>query len=233
MVEDRISRTLLRERVLGTITTAILDGTLQPGERLRDDELTAWLGTSRAPIREALDQLADIGLVEMAPNRFTKVAVISPRLYAESAAVWSAMVTRGVYWGILAFPAGRLAELEAINAELDGAIPAHFPPGPTPVDRFVAAVLEHCDNRVLLESIRAHDPLLALGVNRFKDSMDARPIHAFFEGVIRRCRDHDVQGFESDMRVFLGGPMTSFMARVSGFDDPDEYEEARDAGTLR
>lgn len=233
MADDKISRTLLREQVLVTISTAILDGTLLPGERLRDDELTAWLGTSRAPIREALDQLADIGLVEMAPNRFTKVAVISPRLYAESAAVWSAMVTRGMYWGILRFPADHLPEVEAINADLAHAVPAEFPPGPTPVDRFVAAVLKHCDNQVLLESIRAHDPLLALGVNRFKDSMDAAPIHAFFVGLIRRCRDHDVEGFEADMRVFLDGPMTSFMARVSGYDDADEYEKDRNAGTLR
>jgi DNA-binding GntR family transcriptional regulator len=51
-----------------------MDGTLEPGERLNDDDLIAWLGVSRTPIREALAELARAGLIEMAPNRYTRVA---------------------------------------------------------------------------------------------------------------------------------------------------------------
>jgi DNA-binding GntR family transcriptional regulator len=67
-------RKLLRDTVQDAVRTAIMDGTLEPGERLNDDDLIAWLGVSRTPIREALAELARAGLVEMAPNRYTRVA---------------------------------------------------------------------------------------------------------------------------------------------------------------
>ncbi|WP_083513453.1 GntR family transcriptional regulator [Curtobacterium luteum] len=67
-------RKLLRDTVQDKIRDAIMDGTLEPGERLNDDDLIAWLGVSRTPIREALAELSRSGLIEMAPNRYTRVA---------------------------------------------------------------------------------------------------------------------------------------------------------------
>lgn len=67
-------RKLLRDTVQDKIRDAVMDGTLEPGERLNDDDLIAWLGVSRTPIREALAELARAGLIEMAPNRYTRVA---------------------------------------------------------------------------------------------------------------------------------------------------------------
>jgi DNA-binding GntR family transcriptional regulator len=67
-------RQLLRDTVQRRIRDAIMDGTLEPGERLNDDDLISWLGVSRTPIREALAELARGGLIEMAPNRYTRVA---------------------------------------------------------------------------------------------------------------------------------------------------------------
>jgi DNA-binding GntR family transcriptional regulator len=72
------NRSLIRDRVYGKIRDAILDGTLEPGERLHDEDLIAWLGVSRTPIREALAALANDGLVEMAANRYTRVALPNP-----------------------------------------------------------------------------------------------------------------------------------------------------------
>lgn len=224
MADDKASRTLLRERIHLQILKAILDGSLKPGERLRDDALIEWLGTSRAPIREALAGLAELGVVEMSPNRFTKVAQVSPRLYAESAAVWATLVTRGMHWGIRAFPAEQLPVLEALNAELAGIDPRDFPPGPTVIDRFVGVILSHCTNSVLLESIRLHDPVLQLGVNSYKGFMKSQPIHDYFAELIQRCRDHDVRDFEAGMRAFLAGPMREFMQEMTGFHGYDDFE---------
>ncbi|MCP4405024.1 MAG: GntR family transcriptional regulator [bacterium] len=47
----------------------LIDGTLQPGEALIETELAERLEISRTPIREALQQLAQEGLVEMIPRR--------------------------------------------------------------------------------------------------------------------------------------------------------------------
>jgi DNA-binding GntR family transcriptional regulator len=67
-------RVLLRDSAYEQLEAAIIDGTLRPGERLRDDELGRWIGVSRTPVREALARLADARLVETAANRYTRVA---------------------------------------------------------------------------------------------------------------------------------------------------------------
>lgn len=69
-------RRLLRDEVYDTILGAILDGTLEPGEVLHDEELMTWLGSSRTPIREALNRLAEEDVVELVPHRHTRVAPV-------------------------------------------------------------------------------------------------------------------------------------------------------------
>jgi DNA-binding GntR family transcriptional regulator len=77
-------RRLLRDVVFDKILSAVLDGTLVPGERLNDVELVKWLGVSRTPVREALVRLASYGLVEIEANRYTRVASLDADLYGES-----------------------------------------------------------------------------------------------------------------------------------------------------
>lgn len=64
----------LGDEVYTRLGEAILDGRLAPGERLRDQELAEWLGVSRTPVREALQRLERIGLVEVSPHRYTRVS---------------------------------------------------------------------------------------------------------------------------------------------------------------
>lgn len=71
-------RMLMRDKIRQEIRRAILDGSFFPGERLSDDELADWLGCSRTPIREALNDLEHAGLVEVMPNRYTRVATPRP-----------------------------------------------------------------------------------------------------------------------------------------------------------
>jgi DNA-binding GntR family transcriptional regulator len=100
-------RKLLRDTVQDKIRNAIMDGTLEPGERLNDDDLIAWLGVSRTPIREALAELARAGLVEMAPNRYTKVAAPT------AAELLAAYQTLGViYGGVVRLAVPRFTDAE-------------------------------------------------------------------------------------------------------------------------
>lgn len=55
----------------------ILIGQRKPGDRLVEDRLSAELGVSRVPIREALRLLAAEGLVEVQPRRGASVAEFS------------------------------------------------------------------------------------------------------------------------------------------------------------
>lgn len=55
------------------IREAIIDGRLEPGRRLKEEEVASELGISRTPVREALLILQAQGLVELTPNRGASV----------------------------------------------------------------------------------------------------------------------------------------------------------------
>lgn len=61
----------------------ILDGKLRPGERLVEDRLSAELGVSRVPIREALRELSAEGLVRIERNRGASVTEVTPAMVGE------------------------------------------------------------------------------------------------------------------------------------------------------
>ncbi|TWG86026.1 DNA-binding GntR family transcriptional regulator [Cupriavidus gilardii J11] len=61
----------------------ILNGQYAPGERLVENRLSAELGVSRIPVREALRALASEGLVLIEPRRGASVARLSPDIVRE------------------------------------------------------------------------------------------------------------------------------------------------------
>jgi DNA-binding GntR family transcriptional regulator len=61
-------------RLRDVLEEEIAEGRLPPGMRLEEEELARRYGVSRTPIREALKQLAAIGLVVSQPRRGTVVA---------------------------------------------------------------------------------------------------------------------------------------------------------------
>jgi DNA-binding GntR family transcriptional regulator len=69
---------LRRQEAEHRLRNAIVRGELAPGERLPEDELAAWLGVSRTPVREALSRLAATGLVTIDANRGARVAPLDP-----------------------------------------------------------------------------------------------------------------------------------------------------------
>jgi len=64
----------LRELVLDAIRNAIMNGSLQPRERLMEIQLAEELGVSRTPIREALRKLELEGFIVMVPRKGAYVA---------------------------------------------------------------------------------------------------------------------------------------------------------------
>lgn len=75
-MDSPLERRTMSDDIYNRLRDAIVSGELRPGERLRDYELAETLGTSKTPVRHALDRLAEHGLVEMQRNRFTRVAPI-------------------------------------------------------------------------------------------------------------------------------------------------------------
>lgn len=69
-------RMLAKDKAFNQLQRWIIDGTLEPGEKVYDTEISQALGVSRTPIREALQLLEVQGFIEMQPGKETRVTMI-------------------------------------------------------------------------------------------------------------------------------------------------------------
>jgi DNA-binding GntR family transcriptional regulator len=66
-------------RVFDAMRLAIIQLQLRPGDPLSEADMARRFGVSRQPVREAFIKLAEVGLVEIRPQRGTSVVMISRR----------------------------------------------------------------------------------------------------------------------------------------------------------
>ena len=64
-----IERGSRRQTIVREVLLDVFQGVLRPGQRLKVEHLAKRYGVSATPIREALVELAGIGVAELAPNR--------------------------------------------------------------------------------------------------------------------------------------------------------------------
>lgn len=78
-----IQKEVLRDKIAGVLRRWILSGTLQPGERIIELNISRKLNVSRAPLREALWALERQGLVEIRPHHGATVTMLSEQSIRE------------------------------------------------------------------------------------------------------------------------------------------------------
>jgi DNA-binding GntR family transcriptional regulator len=76
---QRMRQATMGTRVFEAIRQAIVQLQLRPGHSLSEADIGRQLGVSRQPVREAFIKLAEVGLVEIRPQRGTFVRLISVR----------------------------------------------------------------------------------------------------------------------------------------------------------
>jgi DNA-binding GntR family transcriptional regulator len=147
-------RPLLREEAYTKLRDAILDGTFEPGEQLRDAELSAWLGLSRTPIREALARLEEYGLVESKPNSFTRVAPLGRRDAEDAFHVVAALHALAARLGVPRISARELRSMRTANADFAAAlVRADVDAALEADDRFHSVLVQASANREIARSL--------------------------------------------------------------------------------
>jgi DNA-binding GntR family transcriptional regulator len=164
------SHRLLRDIVFDRLSDAIVAGELAPGEELRDESLQAWLGTSRTPLREAINRLAHAGLVEVLPQRATRVTEIDPvflvqnlqvvgPLYAAVAAEVTPLLTPADLTELK-----RLRKQVAASPTLDGLL------------EFFLVLSTRYGNRLMLKTHAAFEPHARRLLKSWSDDFDRSAI---------------------------------------------------------
>ncbi len=76
---EKRSKQNYSEIALYYLREQIINGQLQPGEKLIENNISDKLNISRGPVRDALKRLAVEGLVDYHPNKGCTVALLSPK----------------------------------------------------------------------------------------------------------------------------------------------------------
>jgi DNA-binding GntR family transcriptional regulator len=80
----QLKRESLREAVIRLIEEALLNGELQPGDRIVEAEVAQRAGISRGPVREAIRQLVGESILVSYPSRGTFVTQWVPQAVEEA-----------------------------------------------------------------------------------------------------------------------------------------------------
>ena len=170
-----VQPTRLAEIVFERIAGAILNGTFAPGAPVRDNAIATQLGVSRMPVREALQRLQRIGLIDMAASRYTRVAEVTPEMVAQTlefAACQAAAITK------LVVPQLDLRQARTVHGVIKDAITA-IEKGAHP---FAAAhgvyghLAGYSGNRYMTELLADVDIAVQHNLNHASDS-DAVRLH--------------------------------------------------------
>lgn len=109
----------LAQQVYRTLRAAILNGTLTPGENLRQENIAIELGVSQTTVRDALNQLVGAGLAVRIPYKGVHVITLS------AADLQDIYEIRTVLEGIAAREAAKQINAETL-AEMRRILPASF-----------------------------------------------------------------------------------------------------------
>ncbi len=143
----------------------ILEGHLKPGQRLNELELSASLGISRSPIREALQRLAKEGLVQLVANRGAFVSVFDLAQVEELYEVREALECRAASLAAERASSEDLAAMRQVLAvtriALGGSEP-HYPP----THDFHALLVQAAHNSQLARLAAAVDAQLRVARGR-------------------------------------------------------------------
>jgi len=146
-----------RPAIVQSLLTEVFQGRLRPGQRLVTQELAERFGLSHTPIREALIELATMGVIDLLPNRGAVVRRVTTRDVREIY-----QVRRVLECEATRRACGRvaLAELHALADELRRLLAAtalsarHFIHEARRVDsRLHDLIADSCDNAFLAKEL--------------------------------------------------------------------------------
>lgn len=191
---EPIAREVLSARVKDRVLRWILEGELAPGSRIVETRVARQLGTSQAPVREALRDLATLGFVEIRPYQGSRVRQPTAGELREAIAV------RGELEGL----AGRLAATR-VNAAVLRQLEDLFEKMARAAargdaheqalhnTRFHTIIVQAAGNRALERIWTMLEPFGRTYVTASMPGVDLRWLGQRHREIIEALRDHDAE----------------------------------------
>jgi DNA-binding GntR family transcriptional regulator len=154
-----LSRSVLADQVKDRILEGILSGHYPPDSRIVETQIARELGTSQAPVREALRGLEALGVVQIEPFRGARVRRPSRREILEAYAVRSTLETLAARLALPRMTVAHAAEIAGLFDAMQDAARAGDGHAVAEADaKFHARIVELADNGTLERVWRSLEP---------------------------------------------------------------------------
>jgi DNA-binding GntR family transcriptional regulator len=158
-VSGTLARSVLADRVKERLLEEILAGRYAPDARIVETQVARELGTSQAPVREALRGLEALGVVEITPFRGARVRRPTRHELLEAYVVRSALETLAARLAVPHLGDRDLEELARYAEEMQAAAKAADSHAVAEADaRFHGRIVEIADNGTLGKVWRSLEP---------------------------------------------------------------------------
>ena len=164
----------LSESVLEHLRGEIVSGRLELGAAISERQLAEQLNVSKTPVREALAQLRNEGLVNIVPRKGVYVFSLSANEVIAICDFRVAIETAALKLALERNPEAFVAEIREIVAEMarcqaKGDIPSYLALDTA----FHAAAFRHCENHYLRDSYERY----AGKISALRKHLAAKPLH--------------------------------------------------------
>jgi len=213
---DPLMRSVLADQVKEWLLEAILSGSYPPDSRIVETAVAKELGTSQAPVREALRGLEALGIVEIAPFRGARVRRLEAGELLEAYVVRSTIEVLGARLAMARLTDEDVAGLLAIGEQMQRAADAGDGRTLAMVDASLhERIMQLADNRTLLRVWRALEPMSRTYITLAGPGSDPQWTAALHDPILEsiRLRDTDgvvraIEGHFEEIRDWLAGHVT-------------------------
>jgi DNA-binding GntR family transcriptional regulator len=187
-----LARTSVGDVVYDRILLAIQEGRLLPGERLNDLALAGELDVSRAPVRDALQRLRVIGVVETVAGHYTRVAVVERAQTIQALGVWVALYRLVVAEVVPSVSDDTVASMREAHERFAKYIEPFDGQGMAAANAEFFAALSSLANPDLGRAIAAVVHVVRLGALNLPARLDVRSLFTAQESILRAVAARDV-----------------------------------------
>ncbi len=152
-------RSVMADQVRDRLLEGILSGSYPPHSRIIETSVARELGTSQAPVREALRALESLGVVEITPFRGARVRQLQPGELLEAYVVRATIETLGAKLAVPRLSDTDIEELVGLGEKMKEAAKAGDGHKVAEYDvNFHGRIIELSGNRTLLRVWRSLEP---------------------------------------------------------------------------
>lgn len=209
---------LLRDVAYDRVLEAIVSGQLAPGQLVSADELDALAETSRTPVRQAVARLVEIGLLEVQPQKHTRVAPLDGDVLARRLDMLGALYASAVEFSVDGLTAD---DITLLDRSLDRFVAdTDCRSRGAEVTRFFT-VFRECVSNATFERIRERVYPHIRRALRLHDGFDFEQGLPMMRAVRNAARDGDALAACAAAREFFGVFVPALLEGISGGDDTD------------